>query len=245
MTVIIPLTDKEKNPDELLTSLAKLDGASDFLQVICIAHPNTFRPESINAQYAPMFYDFKFIEHNFSSLAVAKNIGIKLAAGEILWFLSEYARPESTNLLEAIQLLHKQHGHVDIIWGKAELINKMEQSEKNETCKRRIFTSGVRFPLEESRLQQFQTRKLATPLLNVELTCLETYFPMIPFNAPKYIILKYIYQFIYQFICRIYFAIFHTIFCKIYGMAVYHIDTYILGDRENWKKLLNKYTIKF
>jgi glycosyltransferase involved in cell wall biosynthesis len=115
VTIIIPTYKSPQSLDLLLKNLSSLHH-SHQLQVICINNIKKMYRAELVYKWTKLFYDFKYINADLRGVNSARNIGIKYALGDILWFLDDDCRL-TTNIKSVDQVieLHEDNpNHIGI-----------------------------------------------------------------------------------------------------------------------------------
>ena len=117
LSIIIPTHNRPEQVAVLLESIAKQDFPFENLQVLLISN---LRDKALRKQipyWRSLFFDFKYKEVGLIGVNKARNMGIRFAGGEILYFLDDDCILSGKNHLQNLVLEHKSKPSVAGIGG--------------------------------------------------------------------------------------------------------------------------------
>lgn len=117
ISIIIPTHKRHNQVVELLNSIAEQKFLYENLQVLLISNLKDKKLRRQVSHWESLFFDFKYKEVGLIGVNKARNMGIRFAGGDILYFLDDDCLLPDKNHLRNLVLEHEKHPTVMGIGG--------------------------------------------------------------------------------------------------------------------------------
>ena len=109
LSIIIPTHKRAYQVVRLLESIAEQEFPYEDLQVLLISNLKDKKLRRQFSHWESVFFDFKYKELGCVGVNKARNMGIRFAGGDILYFLDDDCLLSNKNHLQNLVLEHKKH----------------------------------------------------------------------------------------------------------------------------------------
>ena len=108
LSIIIPTHKRAFQAQMLLNSIAKQNFAYKDLQLLLISNLKDKTLRKVTAHWNRVFFDFKYLEVGAKGVNKARNLGIRFARGDILYFLDDDCILDDKDHLNKLLLEHEK-----------------------------------------------------------------------------------------------------------------------------------------
>ncbi|MCZ0932129.1 MAG: glycosyltransferase, partial [Oligoflexia bacterium] len=108
LSIIIPTHKRFFQVQQLLNSIAEQNFPKRDLQVLLISNLKDKRLRKTISHWERVFFDFKYMETGVKGVNKARNLGIRFARGDILYFLDDDCFLDDKEQLNNLMLEHKK-----------------------------------------------------------------------------------------------------------------------------------------
>ena len=171
LSVVIPTHKRPFQAACLIESLRKQDFLREKLQILLVSNLREKQLEKMAEEWREQFYDFKYLVSGKIGVNKARNLGIRFAGGDIIYFLDDDCalpgkdhlkklvkehelRPEAAGIGGGYRSPHELHGLEKFYYGLAEEWTQKSSSGResafqlaggNSSYKREVFDRGFNF----------------------------------------------------------------------------------------------------
>ena len=108
LSIIIPTHKRPLQVQQLLNSIAEQNFPRRDLQVLLVSNLKDKILRKIIPHWEKVFFDFKYMETGMKGVNKARNMGIRFARGDILYFLDDDCLLDNKDQLSNLMLEHKK-----------------------------------------------------------------------------------------------------------------------------------------
>lgn len=130
LSIIIPTHKRVHQASRLLQSIVEQNFPYEDLQVLLISNLKDKKWRSQVAHWESVFFDFKYKEMGKLGVNKARNMGIRFAGGDILYFLDDDCLLPNKNHLQSLIEEHKKNPEVMGIGGAYKAIKTLHGLKK-------------------------------------------------------------------------------------------------------------------
>ena len=117
LSVIIPTHNRRESLSHLIEALSRQKTDKKNLQVIVVSNLRDPELTQLSKKWKSAFYDFKLLTSGKRNVNSARNLGIRFAAGDVLYFLDDDCMPDHPEHLQNLLRLHQIHKNTTAVGG--------------------------------------------------------------------------------------------------------------------------------